>query len=186
MSTITPPRATLDDLYNVEGKAELIGGKIVRFTASGHLTSWVTGRIYRSLAAFMDQTGTGLAYGDGIGYAVPELPSGRESFSPDVSYYVGPLPANLMRFIDGPPTFAVEVRSENDYGPAKDAEYEAKRLDYFQAGTRVVWDVDPLARTVTCYRATDPATPVVFRMGDTAEAEPGVPGWQIAVDWIFR
>ena len=39
-----------------------------------------------------------VAYGDGIGYAIPELPSGRDSFSPDASYYVGPLPANAMRW----------------------------------------------------------------------------------------
>ena len=48
-----------------------------------------------------------------------------------------------MRFIEGPPTFAVEVRSENDYGPAAEREMAAKRADYFEAGTLVVWDVDP-------------------------------------------
>ena len=31
MSTATPTRATLDDLMRVEGKAELIGGKVVKF-----------------------------------------------------------------------------------------------------------------------------------------------------------
>lgn len=186
MSAITPPRATLDDLYSEEGKAELIGGRIVRFMASGHLPSRAAGRIYRSLDDYVDQTGVGFAYGDGIGFAVPELPSGRESFSPEASYYVGQLPANRMRFIEGPPTFALEVRSENDYGPAMDAEYEAKRVDYFQAGTLVVWDVDTLARTVTSYSASAPTTSVVFGMGDNADAEPAVPGWRIALDWIFR
>ena len=48
-----------------------------------------------------------------------------------------------MRFVAGPPTFAVEVRSENDYGPSAEREMAAKRADYFEAGTRVVWDVDP-------------------------------------------
>jgi len=186
MSAIHPPRATPDDLYRVDGKAELIGGRIVRFMASGHLPSRAAFRISRSLDDYVEQMGTGYAYPDGIGFVVPELPSGRESFSPDACYYVGPLPANRMRFIEGPPTFAVEVRSENDYGPAMDAEYEAKRVDYFQAGTLVVWDVDPLARTITCFRAADPTTPVVFGPGDTADAEPAVPGWSVAVDWIFR
>jgi Uma2 family endonuclease len=185
MSAITPPRATLDDLYRVEGKAELIGGRIVRFMASGHLPSRAAGRIYRSLDEYVEQTGNGFAYADGIGFAVPELPSGRESFSPDASYYLGPLPINPMRFIEGAPQFAVEVRSENDYGPAMDAEYEAKRIDYFQAGTRVVWDVDPLARTVICYRAADPMAPLFFHVGDVADAEPAVPGWRVAVAWIF-
>jgi Uma2 family endonuclease len=176
----------LDDLYRVDGKAELIGGRIERFMASGYLPSIVAGRIFRSLDEYAEKTGQGVAFADGIGFAVPELPSGRESFSPDASYYNGPLPANRMRFIEGPSTFAVEVRSENDYGPAMDVEYEIKRVDYFQADTLVVWDVDPLARTITCFRAADPTTPVVFGAGDTADAEPAVPGWSIAVDWIFR
>ena len=90
-----------------------------------------------------------------------------------------------MRFVDGAPTFAVEVRSENDYGPAADADYEAKRADYFAAGTLVVWDVDPLAETITCHRSTAPATPTVFRRGETADAEPAVPGWRVAVDQLF-
>jgi Uma2 family endonuclease len=90
-----------------------------------------------------------------------------------------------MRFIEGPPTFAVEVRSENDYGPVADSEYATKRDDYFQAGTKAVWDVAPLARTIHCYTAAAPTQPRVFSAGDTADAEPAVPGWRVAVDWVF-
>ena len=35
MASLSPPRATLDDLYREEGKAELIGGRIVRSHAFG-------------------------------------------------------------------------------------------------------------------------------------------------------
>src|SRR5688572_17401868 len=129
MITRATTRATLEDLYRVEGKAELIGGRIVRYMASGKLPSRVAFRIAMSLNAHVEATSRGEAYSDGIGYAVAELPSGRESFSPDASYFEGPGPANPMRFIEGPPTFAVEVRSENDYGPAVETEIAAKRLD---------------------------------------------------------
>jgi Uma2 family endonuclease len=178
-------RATLDDLYRVEGKAELIGGRIVELMPSGHLPSRVAGDIFISLRLHTKATGRGQAYPDGIGYAVPELPSGRESFSPDASFFDGTLPGNLMRFIEGPPTFAAEVRSENDYGPAAEAEMAAKRADYFAAGTTVVWDVDPVAETVTAYRASAPTRPTVFRRGQTARATPAVPGWRMAVDDVF-
>src|SRR5438128_9205037 len=144
MSHVGQVRATLDDLYRTPGKAALIGGRIVHFMATGRKPNRVAGRIYRSLDDHARQTGRGEAYTDNIGFAVPELPSGRESFSPDAAYYLGPLPANRMRFIEGPPTFAVEVRSENDYGDAAEAEMAAKRADYFAAGTLVVWDGDPL------------------------------------------
>src|SRR5262249_60812611 len=104
---------------------------------------------------------------------------------PDAAYYAGRRPATPMRFMEGPPAFAVEVRSENDYGPAKEAEHADKRADYFQAGTQVVWDVDPLAETVAVYRLSAPTQPIIFKRGDVADAEPAVPGWRMAVDEIF-
>ncbi len=90
-----------------------------------------------------------------------------------------------MRFIEAAPTFAAEVRSENDYGTAAEIEISAKRADYFEAGTKVVWDVDPVAETVTSYRIDDPATPIVFHRGEIADAELALPGWRIAVNDIF-
>jgi Uma2 family endonuclease len=184
MATITLPRATLDDLYRTEGKAELINGRIVRM-ACGHLPSVVSGNIYADLRIFAKQAKKGVAYADGIGFAVPEMPSGRESFSPDACYYDGPLPVNLMRFIEGVPNFAAEVRSENDYGNSAEQEMAAKRADYFAMGTQVVWDVDPEAETVAVYRASAPDQPAIFRRGDVADAEPAVPGWRMKVDDIF-
>jgi Uma2 family endonuclease len=149
------------------------------------LPSIVAGEIFVSLRAHARATGQGTAYPDGVGYAVPELPSGRESFSPDASYSVGPRPANRMRFVEGAPAFAAEVRSENDYTPAAEAERTAKRADYFAAGTAIVWDIDPLAETVTVYRASDPTQATTFRRGEVAEAEPAVPGWRMPVDEVF-
>lgn len=185
MTTSTFVRATLDDLYREEGKAELIGGRVIRYKASGHLPSAIAFEIAVSLRAHVKRIGRGAAYPDGIGYAVPELPSGRESFSPDASYHAGPMPFNPMRFIEGPPAFAVEVRSENDYGSIAEDQIALKRADYFAAGTLVVWDVDPLARTIACYRAAAPSQRTVYRQGDTADAEPAVPGWTIDVSEVF-
>ena len=53
-----------------------------------------------------------------------------------------------MRFVEGAPTLAVEVRSEGDYGASAERDMAAKRADYFEAGTLVVWDVDPEAEVV--------------------------------------
>jgi Uma2 family endonuclease len=116
---------------------------------------------------------------------IPPLSSDRESFSPDASYYIGPLPKNRMRFIEGAPIFAVEVRSEDDYGPAAEIEMAAKRADYFEAGTQVVWDVDPVAATIASYTAKTPAQPTVFGQGQIANAEPALQGWTLSVDELF-
>jgi Uma2 family endonuclease len=189
MSTTLPnvhARATLDDLYREEGKAELIGGRIVRFMATGLRPNQVAGNIYASLRELVRKSRRGVACTDNLGFAVPELTSGRESFSPDAAYYLGPLPANDMAFIEGPPTFAVEVRSQEDYGgPSVEAELAAKRADYFEAGTLVVWDVDPVEERVRVYRADAPDQPESFARPQSADAEPALPGWKLSLDEIF-
>jgi Uma2 family endonuclease len=63
----------------------------------------------------------------------------------------------------------------------------AKRVDYFAAGTQVVWDVDVLREgLIRVYRATTPETPTVYGRGQVAEAEPALPGWTFPVDDLFE
>lgn len=181
-----PPRATLDDLSRYEGKVELINGRIVQTMGTGDLPSDVALNISISLRNYAKTTGRGVGKSDGVAYAVPELTSGRESFAPDASYYSGQRPKDRMRYIEGAPTLAVEVRSKNDYTPSAEIEIAAKRADYFEAGTLVVWDVDPVAETIAVYKADAPDQATFYRRGDTAEAEPAVPGWQMAVDEVFE
>jgi Uma2 family endonuclease len=186
MSAATRKKAaTLDDLRGVEGKAELIGGRIVHLMPTGDRPNRIAGEIFVSLKNHARVTGRGVAYTDNMGFAVPELSSGRQSFSPDASYYDGPLPPDDMDFVAGPPTFAVEVRSKTDHGDAAEAAMAAKRADYFEAGTSVVWDVDPRAQHVRVYRADAPDRPVICSRGQTVDADPAVPGWRMAVDDIF-
>lgn len=86
------PPATIDDLDRVEGKAELINGRIVRYRATGDLPGAIALEIVLLLREFARQTGIGAARGDNIGFALPkQLKNGRKSFSPDASYYSGPL-----------------------------------------------------------------------------------------------
>jgi Uma2 family endonuclease len=184
---VSQPVQTLDDLMRHDGKAELIHGRIVPIMPTGFWPGKVARRITRSLEDYIAAGGVkGEVIEDNVGYGFDSpLPSGRESLSPDSSFFVGPLPPKHMRYVDGSPAFAVEVRSENDYGPAGDHAYEIKRDDYFSVGTLVVWDVDPKAETVTSYKISDPTAPIAFRRGDTADAEPAVPGWRLKIDDLF-
>jgi len=185
MSTITETESTLADLARVEGKAELIAGRIVPLMPTGFRPGQIGGRIYSSLDAYARRTGRGVALPDNVGFAVPKLSSGRQSFAPDVSYSLGPPPDDAMDFFEGPPTLAVEVRSKGDYGPAADAEMAAKRADYFEAGTAVVWDVDPVAEVVRVHEAASPDRPSTFGRGQEAGAGPSLPGWRLSLDELF-
>jgi Uma2 family endonuclease len=175
-------RATIEDLYKVEGKAELVHGEIVEMPPIGDEPNAASVEVVVSLREYARHTGRGRAYTDGAGFKV-NLPH-RESFSPDAAYHIGPRTG--MRFLEGAPIFAVEVRSENDYGPAAERAMKDKRADYFACGTQVVWEVDLLSEDViTSYKASDPENSVIFRRGDMADAEPAVPGWRMPVDDLF-
>jgi Uma2 family endonuclease len=177
----TKVEATIDDLYKVEGKAELVNGEILIMSPSGLLPNYAAGEIFTSLRTYSKQLKRGHAITDNAAFLV-NLPN-RKSFSPDVAFYTGPL---TLKFADGAPVLAVEVRREGDYGRYAERQIAKKRADYFAAGTLVVWDVDVLSDDVVkVYRATDPETPVIYRRGEIAEAEPAVPGWTMPVDDLF-
>jgi Uma2 family endonuclease len=174
--------ATIDDLYRIpeDGKAELVNGEIVRMPPTGGLPGYAGGQIFSSLNEYARRTGAGHAIPDNVGFIV-NLPR-RRSFSPDAAFHVGKL---TMDFIEGAPIFAAEVRSKGEHGPAAERAMAAKRTDYFAAGTLVVWDVDLRAKVVRAYRAGDPARPTVYEQGESAAAEPALPGWSMPVDDLF-
>jgi Uma2 family endonuclease len=174
--------ATIEDLYAVRGKAEIVNGEIVHMSPTGAAPSYAASEIFVSLRQYSRQTKKGYAITDNAAFRV-DLPN-RKSFSPDAAYYVGKWTG--MKFFEGAPVFAVEVRSEGDYGPAAEAAMARKRADYFAAGTLVVWDVNLLIDDVVkSYRADEPAAPRTFGRDQIADAEPAVPGWSIQVNDVF-
>lgn len=179
----TKVKATIEDLYRLpdDAKAEIVDGEILLMSPTGDMPGRAGGSIYVSLRQQERKT-PGRAYPDNVGFRV-NLPN-RESFSPDVAWYIGP--STGMKFLEGAPVFAVEVRSEYDYGPTAEAAMAKKRSDYFAAGTQVVWDVDLLGTDVIKrYDANTPDTPRMFRRGEIADTEPAVPGWRMSVDDLF-
>lgn len=170
------------ELSQIGGKAEIVNGEIVRMPPTGDEPSNSGFEIAVSLRSYAHAHG-GKAYSDNVAF-LANLPH-RQSFSPDASYYTGPRAG--MKFLPQPPDFAVEVRSEGDYGPAAEKAMASKRSDYFAAGTKVVWDVDLLSEDIVrVYRSDDPTNPTVYKRSDTAEAEPAVPGWTMPVADLFE
>ena len=175
--------ATIDDLYRVEGKAEIVNGELVLMSPTGFLPGRAGYAICNSLRRYEETTGLGYAIPDNVGFVV-NLPH-RRSFSPDAAFYVGTPTA--AKFLDGAPLFAAEIRSEEDYGRAAEKRMAQKRADYFAAGTRAVWDVDVLRdEIVRSYLPERPDEPRVFRRGEVADALPALPGWSMLVDDLFE
>ena len=100
-------RATIEDLYKVEGKAELVHGEIVHMPPTGDDPGYAGDEIYVSLREYAKRIKRGRAFADNKGFHV-HLPH-RDSLSPDAAYHFGPRAG--MRFLEGAPIFAVELRS---------------------------------------------------------------------------
>jgi Uma2 family endonuclease len=183
MNTSNTTAELVERLTQVDGKAEIVGGEIVRMSPTGDLPSSAGGNIYASLRLHAKSHG-GRAYPENVAYMV-DLP-GRQSFSPDASYSL--LPRTGMKFLQGAPVFAAEVRSGRDRGIAAERRMAAKRADYFAAGTVAVWDVDleDDAAIVRLYVAGGEQPVAVFGRGQMAHAEPAVTGWTMPVDELFE
>ena len=178
----TRTQATIEDLYQVKSKAELVNGEILLMAPTGYLPNYAASEIFVSLREHSGRTKSGYAIADNAGFRV-RLPN-RGSFSPDAAWYTGK--PKGMKLLEGTPALAVEVRSEGDYGASAEREMAAKRSDYFAAGTLCVWDVDLLGTDVVkAYFASDPENPVIFRRGDAANAGEAAPGWCMSVDDLF-
>src|SRR6059058_1858075 len=155
---LTQERATIQDLYQAPDnqKAELVNGQVVLLMPTGDAPGYAGDEIFASLRDYVKRTRRGRAVADNKGFLV-SLPH-RQSFSPDAAFYTGPRAG--MRFFEGMPDFAAEVRGENDYGEAAEEAMAAKRADNFAAGTRVVWDVDLQSEAVVRkYTADKPLVP---------------------------
>jgi Uma2 family endonuclease len=96
-----------------------------------------------------------------------QFPSGKMSRTPIPSVY---------------PDLAIEVLSEGN----TTKEMERKRSEYFAAGTRLVWIVDPVPRTVAVYTPENPDQPTVFAEPDTVVGDPVLPGFSFVVRELFE
>jgi Uma2 family endonuclease len=149
---------------------------------TGAAPNYAASEIFVSLRQYARNRKIGRAVNENAAFSV-DLPN-RGSFSPYVAYYTGEWSG--MKFFEGSPVFAVEVRSEGDHGPKAEAAMAGKRREYFAAGTLVVWDVDLLnTNVVNVYRVSEPDKPTIYRRGDIAEAEPAVPQWSMPVADLF-
>ena len=101
---------------------------------------------------------------------------------PDVSFVsLARLPPDRIpeQFIPGAPDLAVEILSPS----SRWSEIEDKIADYFAAGARLVWVVDPGERRVIVRYPDRP--PGIVAAGESLDGEDVVPGFALALAELF-
>jgi Uma2 family endonuclease len=102
--------------------------------------------------------------------------------APDVSFVRRdrvPEGAEAQKFFNGAPDLAVEIVS-----PTEDREDAFRKIgEYFEAGARQVWIVQPATRTVTVYHSMDRVR--TYEANEELEGGDLLPGFRCAVSDLF-
>ena len=135
--------------------------------------------ILTALQNFVEPRGLGIVSGpDGMMRLFP----GRVRI-PGVAFIAGEnLPGGQVPSEPVPdlvPDLAIEVLSESNTS----AEMTLKRQEYFRAGTRLVWQVDPETRTVDVY--SDPERFLTLAGGQSLEGGDVLPGFSLSLQKVF-
>jgi Uma2 family endonuclease len=158
---------------------ELVDGVLVE-KAMGFFESHVAAILIRFLDTFLDKHDLGIVAGaDGIlrlGYGLVRIP--------DVSFVSwGRLPHGRIPRQPIPnlvPDLAVEILSKSN----TKKEMGRKLRDYFKSGVRLVWYIDPEARTIQVYTSVFKSK----RLGvsQTLEGTPVLPGFSLSLREFFE
>lgn len=157
---------------------ELSRGMLVREPQPAYRHTAIVHRIQRLLLE-QEALGHGHAYTD-IGFLLSRDPPTVRG--PDVAFVLAAhLPTELpSMWLERAPDLAVEVLSPSN----RRAEMDARVRDYLEAGTPLVWIVDPKRRTVEVCRAD--GSRQVLRETEELVGEPVLTGFRVSVAELFR
>ena len=145
----------------------------------GFFESIIAGYLIRRFSEASGDGRLGLTSGE---QGFIELPGGQIR-APDVAFYLwSSLPEGFNRRHKRPrirPDIAVEVLSEDN----TIAEMDRKRRELFDAGTSIVWMVDPEARTVAVYRSLTDVT--IVDAAGTLDGGDILPDLRVSVGDMF-
>ncbi|HEX6107389.1 MAG TPA: Uma2 family endonuclease [Gemmatimonadales bacterium] len=177
-----PARAvTAEELFQYPDAKylELVRGVPRVCEPPGGVHGMIAGRLMSRLGDYVERRRLGTVLVE-AGYVLQRGPDTVRG--PDVSFIsAARLPPERIpeAFIPGAPDLAVEILSPS----SRWAEVEEKLADYFAAGARLVWVVDPAARRVIVRHPDRPAR--VVAAGDTLDGEDVVPGFAVPVAELF-
>ena len=174
-----PGTARIEDLLLPENKlCELVDDTLVE-KAVGHEESLFAAWLIRLLYDFVQVRNLGIVVGES---GLIELPGGPVR-APDIAFTSWERMANRRRPTDPipllVPDLAIEVLSTGN----RPGEMARKREDYFRAGVRLVWEIDPRARTVRVYTAIDRVQDLTA--ADTLTGGSVLPGFTLPLTQLF-
>jgi Uma2 family endonuclease len=179
----SPGTATEEDVIRLlhspsKRACELIDGTLVE-KPMGWTESMVGSNVLSAIHSFLKSHPLGVVTGE---QGTIKLWLGRVRI-PDVAFFrkerfpTGKLPKERIPLLT--PDLSVEVLSESNTV----REMSLKRADYFQAGTQLVWEIDPEARSVEVFTA--PNESKVVEAEGILEGSDVLPGFTLTLRDVF-
>jgi Uma2 family endonuclease len=181
----TPLSIADDDLLRLprDGrKRELVDGEI-RVSPAGGRHGQISVELLVRIHTHVREQHLGVVFDSSTGFRLEGRKAGQHDVrSPDVSFVAaGRLPGDRAPagFIELAPDLAVEILSPDD----RRREVLEKVGEFLDAGTRLVWVLDPEQRSAAVYRSLTDVRRLVE--GDILDGEDVLPGFACLLGEIF-
>lgn len=184
-------RMTVDEFERIapllDGPSELVDGRLRLMSPAGFMHGVLANRLGAALGRYVeDHPEAGEVVGAKTGFRIgnPRHPVQ----APDAAFVTAErVPVSTgegrsdpaLRFMQGPPDLAVQVRSPDD--AVEEMQEKARR--WLAAGCREVWLVDGLRNTVEVFRQG--AAPSLLQVSDTLTSPQLLPGLEIELTRLF-
>jgi Uma2 family endonuclease len=167
---------TADELRHMPDdgwRYELLRGRLLREPPAGAEHSWLGVTLAARLRDFVHAGELGFVFGADCGFRITTDPDTVRA--PDVAFVIGDrLPGGPPRgYVPFAPDLAVEIVSPTD----RMSDVTRKVADYIDAGTRLVWIIDPVTRTAAVHRSRSDVK--MLRDSDTLDGGDVLPGFRL-------
>ena len=172
-----PDTMTLEEFLenDLEGY-EYVKGELVAMSPPSMEHGEISSNVHLHLGLHVRENQLGRLY-----IAETTFHLGDRLVKPDIAFIsTDRLPENRKKGSPVPPDLAIEVVSPTD----KHYDVTKKALAYLKAGTRLVWVIEPVAKTVMIYRSETDFTLLTYK--DTLTGEDVVPGFACPVAQLFE
>ena len=172
-----PTTMTLEEFleHDVEGY-EYVNGELVPMAPPSREHGEISVNIIHYLYSYVYEQKLGRLY-----TAETTFQIGERTAKPDVAFVsTARLTGDKTKGFSIPPDLAIEVVSPSDV----QSRIAAKALAYLNAGTRLVWVLEPVTKTVTVYRSERDIK--MLTQEDTLTGEDVVPGFSCPVAQLFE
>jgi len=161
-----------------DAHVELVKGAIIKMTPAGFEHGKIAQRIGARLLDFVEKNTLGEVCAAETGFILSHKPDTIRA--PDAAFVAASRAKSVEGFFDGAPDLAVEVVSPGD----SHEEVQQKVLDYLNAGTKMIWIVQPRTRTITVHRSLKDV--YTLTENDALDGGDVLPGFSVSVQDVFK